>query len=415
MKNFKKWAPIPPKGWNSWDNYGASVRENEVISNAKFLKNNLSRFGYNYVIVDIQWYEPTANSSQYHDFAPLLMDKYARLIPDPVRFPSAQGSVGFKNLANEIHKMGLKFGIHMMRGIPRQAVYANTFIKDTNKTARDIALNNICPWNSDMFGVNVDLPEGQQYYNSVMNLYASWGVDFIKCDDIAYSKYMEDSYIKEIKALRKAIDQTNRKIVLSLSPGPAPIKHADFFQNNSNMWRITDDFWDDWSLLLEMFDRTAEWSQYSSLGNWPDCDMLPVGKIGTRSNGGARLTKFSHDEQRTMMTLWCIMKSPLIIGSELSKLDDWTLQLLTNKDLLELDNEGITHGRIFRNKELIIWGSSTQNNLYYACFNISDKLITLTNEVMSWSDNAYDVFENKVIDQTDILNIQPHGVKLIKE
>src|SRR5699024_9462869 len=141
----------------------------------------------------------------------------SRVIPATNRFPSAENGVGFKALGEYIHSLGLKFGIHIMRGIPRQAVHQNTAIKGTEKRARDIAMNNICPWNSDMYGVNVDIPEGQLYYDSLMDLYASWGVDFIKVDDIANSTLYGGAHTKEIAAIRKAIDRTGRPMVLSLS------------------------------------------------------------------------------------------------------------------------------------------------------------------------------------------------------
>jgi len=309
--DFRKFAPVPPKGWNSWDGYGASVREDEVKRNAAYMSQHLKTFGWQYITVDIQWYEPTADSSKYHNFAPLVMDGYSRLMPDPQRFPSAAGGQGFKPLADYVHGLGLKFGIHIMRGIPRQAIHQATPLKGTTQTARDIALNNICPWNADMYGVNVALPAGQAYYNSLMDLYASWGVDFIKCDDIANSVIYQGTHKAEVTALRKAIDQSGREMVLSLSPGPAPVVNGACFQRTANMWRITDDFWDDWSLLRNMFDRAEEWSAMSKPGTWPDCDMLPLGHIGIRSvdgPGGDRQTRFTHAEQRTMMTLWGLMQ-----------------------------------------------------------------------------------------------------------
>lgn len=416
MKEFQKWVQVPPKGWNSWDNYGASVREGEVIRNANYLAKYLKKFGYEYIVVDIQWYEPTASSSQYHDFAPLVMDKYSRLMPDPKRFPSAKNGQGFKKLADYVHHLGLKFGIHMMRGIPRQAVYQNSKIKDSNCYARDIALNNICPWNSDMYGVDVTKAAGQKYYDSVMKLYASWGVDFIKCDDIAYSKSIDDSYKKEIISLRKAIDRTNRPMILSLSPGPSPVKNASFFLQKANMWRITDDFWDQWELLLEMFERANHWSPISRSGNWPDCDMLPVGYIGERSNDGARLTNFTHAEQRSMMTLWSIMQSPLMIGAELPKLDQWTFNLLTNPYFLELDNNGVEKEQIFRDDQLIVWVSKTKTHLFYAFFNIAEKEINvnLSDYNIMHSNYYLDIWNDEKIENAERLIIPSHDVRCLK-
>lgn len=415
MNKFQNFASVPPKGWNSWDAYGAAVTEKDVKRNAEYLSQHLKDYGYNYVVVDIQWYEPTADSFVYHDFTPLVMDEYARLMPDPKRFPSAKDGAGFKPLADYIHNLGLKFGIHIMRGIPRQAVYKDTPIKGTNKTARDIAANNICPWNSDMFGVNVDLPEGQVYYNSLMDLYASWAVDFIKCDDIAYSKHLRDNHKKEVHALRKAIDQTGREIVLSLSPGPSPVKNASFFQQNANMWRITDDFWDKWDLLLNMFDRADQWSPISRKGNWPDCDMLPVGQLTMRPKSQSRRTNFTLAEERTMLTLWCIVQSPLIIGSELPALDQETLAMLTKPFLLEMDNEGVDKKQLYRDDKIVIWTSKTKEHHYLAIFNISDNDNKIDQRIMSeyhLSNDLIDLWSQEKLDNE--FNIRKHDVALFR-
>ncbi|EHO52398.1 glycoside hydrolase family 27 protein [Lentilactobacillus kisonensis] len=421
-QTFRKFADVPPKGWNSWDGYGASVREEEVKRNADYMSKHLKQFGWQYVTVDIQWYEPTANSSKYHNFAPLVMDKYARLLPDSKRFPSAANGNGFKPLADYIHGLGLKFGIHIMRGIPRQAVHSETPIKGTDKTAKDIALNNICPWNSDMYGVNVDMPEGQGYYDSLMALYASWGVDFIKCDDIANSVIYNGTHRKEVEALRKAIDKTGRPMVLSLSPGPAPVENGAFFQRTANMWRITDDFWDDWSLLLNMFDRAEKWSAMSRPGNWPDCDMLPLGHIGIRSvdgPGGNRQTRFTKSEQKTMMTLWAMMQSPLIMGGELPDNDDWTMSLLTNGDLLNLDDHVVEKCQTHRDENKITWYATTADDQYFAIFNISDHDLRLTGSDLSKLEiplSGHDVWHDQDISMTseESLKIGSHDVCLLK-
>lgn len=421
-QKFRNFASVPPKGWNSWDSYGASVREVEVKRNADYLSQHLKQFGWKYVTVDIQWYEPTADSSKYHNFAPLVMDDYSRLMPDPKRFPSAANGQGFRPLADYIHGLGLKFGIHIMRGIPRQAVHAATPILGTTKTARDIAENTICPWNADMYGVNVDLPEGQAYYDSLMALYAEWGVDFIKCDDIANSVIYQGTLKKEVVALRKAIDKTGRNMVLSLSPGPAPVENGAFLQRNANMWRITDDFWDDWSLLLNMFDRAEKWSAMSRPGNWPDCDMLPLGHIGIRSvdgPGGDRQTRFTHAEQKTMMSLWSLMQSPLIMGGELPDLDEWTTQLLTNADLLAMDDQITEKYQLARDEAKITWFATSPAHRYYAVFNISDQPLTLTGQALTELSiplAGHDIWQDQDVALTpdQQLEIGPHDVYLLK-
>ncbi|MCL2364003.1 MAG: alpha-galactosidase [Defluviitaleaceae bacterium] len=384
MSRLKNVAHLPPKGWNSWDCYGASVTEDEVLGNAEYMAKHLLPHGWEYVVVDIQWYEPTARSSIYNAFAPLEMDGHARLMPAVNRFPSAAGGKGFAPLGEKIHAMGLKFGIHMMRGIPRQAVHANTPILGTNRTARDIAANNICPWNSDMYGVNPAADGAQAYYDSLFALYASWGVDFVKVDDIATSR-LYPFFREEIEMLRLAIDRCGRDMVLSLSPGPAPLEHAAALKQNANMWRMTDDYWDKWHYLKGMFERCAKWWPLVGDHGWPDCDMLPLGHIGIRSVDGNwphpweplgannRQTRFTRDEQRTMMVLWTIFRSPMFFGGELRDNDDWTLALLTDPLLVEMHREirkSWPEGS--GNKDVVIWRAEGVSADYVARFNIGE-------------------------------------------
>lgn len=371
-----KFAPYPPMGWNSWDCYGASVTEEEVRGNAEYMAKYLKEYGWEYVVVDIQWYEPQASSSAYRPFVPLEMDEYSRLIPAANRFPSSAGGRGFAPLAEYVHRLGLKFGIHIMRGIPRQAVHAASLIKGTSLTARDIAhTNSICPWNTDMYGVDAGKEGAQAYYDSLFELYAEWGVDFVKVDDIAASR-LYGTHLEEIAMIRKAIDCCGRPMVLSLSPGPAPLEHAELFRDNANMWRMTDDYWDLWPLLLDMFDRCDKWQGRTAPGNWPDCDMLPLGHIGIRSQdggGGDRYTRFTRDEQITMMTLWSIFRSPLMFGGELRDNDDWTLSLLTNRDVLEMHRHGSRAREVSREGDMVVWSSEgTDNTKYAALFNTGE-------------------------------------------
>lgn len=400
--------PTPPKGWNSWDVYGASVTEAEIKQNAKYMVDYLLEYGWEYVVVDIQWYEPGATSSRYHAFADLCMDEYSRLVPAPNRFPSSENGNGFKLLGEYIHSLGLKFGIHIMRGIPRQAVHLNAPIKGTTLTARDIVdSNSICPWNTDMYGIDMSKTGAQEYYDSLLELYADWGVDFIKVDDIADSKLYE-THLEEIKAIRKAIDKTNRDIVLSLSPGPAPLKHGSFFQQHANMWRLTDDFWDNWDQLKDMFTRCAQWAPFVESGSWPDCDMLPLGHIGIRSvdgGGGNRLTRFTKSEQKTMMTLWSIFKSPLMLGCELTDLDEWTFELITNPVLEKLHQKGDKPRQIYCEEDWVVWQTTIEDDLYYSIFNLDDikrkipeNLLSLTHLNAPIDINAHDcmtVFRGK--------------------
>lgn len=365
---FLDWAQKPPMGWNSWDCFATTVTEAQTKAQADFMAEKLARYGWSYVVVDIQWYEPDAKNFDYRKDARLVMDEWGRLLPAENRFPSAADDVGFKTLADYIHGKGLKFGLHLLRGIPRQAVDKNTPIKNTAYHAADITdKNDTCPWNPDMYGVDMTKPGAQEYYNSVFDLIAQWGVDFVKVDDISRPYHQHKA---EIEAVRKAIDQTGRPMVLSLSPGETALDAADHVAKNANMWRISDDFWDKWELLLSQFERLNKWSRHIGPGHWPDADMLPLGVVGQ-----GRRTNFTKDEQYTLMTLWSIARSPLIFGGDMTKMDDFTLSLLTNEEVLAVDQDSGGNRQLFRKDGLVAWVADAPNSTdkYLAVFNTRNK------------------------------------------
>lgn len=366
-KPYHAWAKTPPRGWNSWDIFGTSITEKQAREQADAMAKYLLPAGYDVFTVDIQWYQPTAKSHFYDAKAiyDLSMDEYGRLTPAPNRFPSAKNGRGFKPLADYVHSKGMRFGIHIMRGIPKMAVKNNTPVLGTEVRAKDIAItSSICPWNPDMYGVDAATPEGQAYYDSILELYASWGVDYIKCDDI--SRPYDDLQKAEIEALRKAIDQCGRPIVLSLSPGATPVSAGPHVMENANLWRITDDFWDRWGLLREMFERVHAWEPYRGPGHWPDADMIPFGIIEFD-----RPTKFTRDEHYTLMSLWSIARSPLIFGGDMTRLDDFTISVLTNPDVLEVNQNSTNNRQISRENNLIVWAADVPGS--------EDKVVALFN------------------------------------
>jgi alpha-galactosidase len=365
-------APTPPMGWNSWDSYGTTVREEQVKANADAMARDLASHGWQYIVVDIQWYEPNAQGHDYAPGAKLSIDKYGRLLPAVNRFPSSADGSGLKHLADYVHGKGLKFGIHIMRGIPRQAVAANLPIKGTRYNAADIAdKDNPCQWNPDMWGVDMTKPGAQAYYASIAELYASWGVDFIKADDMGSHLYQP----VEMKALAGAIRKTGRPMVLSISPGPAPLSEAEFFKKYAQMWRISDDFWDDWKLLKKQFDYTRDWAeQVGKNGTWPDADMLPLGRLRiTAKEGGGSPTKFTADEQQTVMTLWSIFRSPLMFGGDLPSNDAATTALITNDEVVAVDQRS-SGNHPLESGNIRVWIADVPDSKdhYVALFNLGD-------------------------------------------
>jgi hypothetical protein len=335
-----KLAQTPPMGWNSYDAFGDNVVESEVLANARYIAEKMQAVGWDTVVVDYCWSDPGAhdNNRNARTNAPLAADKFGRLLPAPNRFPSAVDGAGFKPLADAVHALGLKFGIHVMRGIPRNSVKANLPIENSDFTAADAGnTNDICRWCPDMFGVSSNAA-GQAWYDSCARLWAAWGVDYIKVDDLS-----RPYHTAEVEMIRNAIDRSGRGIVFSTSPGETPIVDAAHISTHANLWRVSDDFWDNWKSLDHEFTLGARWRDFAGPGHWPDADMLSVGhlSVGNRSVGHDRFSHFTRDEQITLLSLWSLLPSPLMIGANLPDNDAWTLALLTNPEVIAVNQDAL--------------------------------------------------------------------------
>lgn len=411
----------PPMGWNSWDCYGSTVTEQEVLANARFMASQLLPYGWDTVVVDICWYEPAAKAHGYNEDPVLVLDDHGRLLPAPNRFPSAVDGKGFAPLASEIHKLGLRFGVHMMRGIPRQAVERDLPVAGTPWTARDVAdTASVCPWNPNNYGLNHDHPGAQEYYDAQVRLLASWGVDFIKGDDFLYPYQA-----REVEAYALAIERAERPIELSLSPGrELSMANLPHLRDHSSMWRISDDLWDRWEDLEAQFTRLARWAPYSGPGGWADADMLPLGRIGIRAErGDDRLCRLTPAEQRTMMNLWTIARSPLMVGGDLPTSPPATIDLLTNAAVLEVlsahDNR-----EVLRDGDLIAWTASAtgpSSSRYAAIFWLGNEPRQLTIPLRSIgatpSDTITDLWTGKTLPPSApsvALDLEPHGSLMLR-
>jgi len=435
-------APTPPMGWNSWDSYGQTITEPQFKANADWMAKHLKKFGWQYMVIDEGWYVQNLGSDP-KDFKFQLTDD-GRFVPVVMRFPSAVGGAGFKPLADYVHSLGLKFGLHIIRGIPRDAVARNLPIADSSFHAPDAAdQSDACPWNAYNWGVKAN-EAGQAYYHSIVKLYASWGVDFIKADCIADHPYKPD----EIRMLANAIKKSGRRMVLSLSPGPTALDHADEVAKYAEMWRISDDFWDHWGPwekhewsqgLYQQFATAAKWAPHSKPGGWPDADMLSLGHLGPHpGEGEVRQTGFSKDEQRTMMTLWAIFRSPLMMGGDLLSMDEWTTSLLTNTEVIGVNQHSRENHAVITTEKTAIWlgrrwdwDPNTQyeidekhaprDSCYLAVFNIGDSEQTIHYE---WKDlklpganyKLRDLWEHKSLGSAQSLTVKlrPHASALYK-
>ncbi|QDV61337.1 Alpha-galactosidase A precursor [Crateriforma conspicua] len=416
-------------GWNSWDCFGVSVTEDDIKANADYVAKHLKQYGWEYIVVDLCWFAPDANTDNYKKFGlHQLTDEYGRLIPDPVKFPSSAGGAGFKPLADYVHDLGLKFGIHIMRGIPWQAAENDLPIKGCDATAGQIAQPvDVCLWYANMYGVNLTRDGGQHYYDSLAELYASWDVDLIKADDMNSwdgEGNHEPYHTDEIEALAKAIDKAGRPVTLSLSPGAARVCNAAHLRRHANMWRISFDFWDEWESLQKQFDRCALWAPYIKQGHWPDADMLPLGRIGIRGEvGDARFTNFSEPEQFTLMTLWCIFRSPLMFGGHLPESDELSLRLITNPEVIAVNQASSNNRQVSRDETSVVWMAEClkSGDPYVAVFNVSDTdaeiEVDLSSLRLSGNWTVRDLWKRHSlgdVSQNLVASVQGHGAAMYR-
>jgi hypothetical protein len=416
-------------GWNSWDSYGLTITEAEFRENVEVLATKLKEFGWNYAVIDEGWFlknpqdRPTPEKLEYE------IDANGRYVPVAARFPSSLKdgrNEGFRALGDYVHSLGLKFGIHIVRGIPRESVARNLPVARSGFRAQDVAdTTDACPWDPTNWGVK-DTAAGQAWYDSLLAQYAEWGVDFLKVDCIADHPYKPG----EIRMIHRAIEKTGRPIVLSLSPGPTSPGIVKELIPYAQMWRISDDVWDYWRnerpfprSVFGQFELAAGWAPYGSDGTWPDADMLPIGYLGpVPGEGEARESRLTHDEQRTMVTLWSMMRSPLILGANLTKLDDWTLQLLTNRDVLKIDQFGRDQRQVAREGDIVAWTSAGEGGVrYLALFNLGDKEKTVNRDygfynLPSTTHSTRDVWAQTERGRSGAINavLPPHGCVLLE-
>ena len=391
-------APTPPLGWNSYNSFGAAVYEEDVKANADYMAEHMKDLGWEYVVGDYCSFDPHPpggiqnNPPQFRhklDNAPvpwIPMDEYGRLLPDPNKFPSSAGGKGFKPLADYVHSKGLKFGIHVMRGIPRQAHWAKSPIKDAPGVTADMVADTaaVCQWLNTMYGVDMSKLGGQAYYNSLIELYESWGVDYIKVDDID----IDENYPyrkSEVEAIRKALDYHNSDIVLSLSLN-MKYENREHVQANSQLWRISKDFWDDWEKLEHQFELIEKWNGMTGPDSWPDADMLQIGKICKRGpHPPERYSNFTEDEMFTHITLWMICRSPLMMGGHLPENTPLVKKLLTTKEVIEVNQHGSNQHQLFRKDGKVAWVSDAPDgkSKYLAIFNLNEDK---TDIYVSWKE-----------------------------
>ncbi len=377
-------------GWSEWDAYGIDVTEADFRANAAVLA-TLKQYGWQYALIDAGWYmeNPATPEKESRGY---VLDGAGRLTPAANRFPSAADGAGFKPLADWLHARGLKFGIHVMPGIPRQAVMGNLPIAGSNFHAADAADRaQTCSWDKEFF-VARDNAAGQAYYDSMIRLYAQWGVDYIKLGCVSD----HPAHPSEIRQIGEAIAKAGRPMVLSLSPGPPPPEAMDLVTRYAQMWRVSEEHWDFWTPaagqtghmvgLRQDFDLFAKWASAVKLGHWVDGDVLPGGWLGPHPAWGqARESRETEDERRTEFALWAVARSPLLLGANLTRLDGFTRSLMTNREVIEINQKALESHPIEKLpagfEDARVWEAQTRKNgrshSNFAFFNLDDKPVTL--------------------------------------
>ena len=375
-------APTPPMGWNSWDSYGLTINEQQFRDNVRVEADKLKPFGWTYAVIDEGWFLRNPQDRPHPERLQYEIDANGRYIPVPNRFPSALlpsgENAGFAALGRWVHAQGLRFGIHIVRGIPRESVRRNLPIEGSSFHVGDAAdTTDACPWDPTNWGVKRNAA-GQAWYDALLRQYAAWGVDFLKVDCIADHPYKAD----EIRQIHLAIEHSGRLIVLSLSPGPTSLSHADEVASLSQMWRVSNDVWDIWASdkpfprsVKAQFPVLAEWASHTKTGAWPDADMLPFGELRPKPDvgPGPRKSRLSLTEERTMLTLWSMARSPLILGANLTLLDEPTVRLITDRDLIRIDQHATAGRQVLQDGDLIAWTADLPGGeRALAIFNLGD-------------------------------------------
>lgn len=420
-------TPFPPLGWNSYDSYGIYLTEEDALANLDAFVKKLKPHGYEYFCIDACWYaEGDFRMEKTKRF--MNVDEFGRFVESPKIFPH-----GLKYLADKCHENGVKFGIHIMRGLPAKAVELNTPVKGhPTARARDIVdLNNGCTWSYYTRGIDMTKPGAQEYYDSVIERLAEIGVDLIKADDIV-------DYPAEVEAVGKAIENVKRPIVLSLSPGNEPFEgNWSVLSKYGNMLRITGDIWDRDSDIAIGFERWGQWEHFGSNECWLDLDMIPFGAMQVHVPedtpppeypvlGCRRQSNVSPTGKLVMMTQRALAASPLIFGGAVHLSNEGDIRLITDKDMLECNRNGVTGKRIFWQRHIDVRRAlkkGDERHGWLGIFNRQciDREITLTPSEIGFGDSfpssMFSIWDKKELTPANgrlTMSIKADGVVFVR-
>ncbi len=431
-------AQTPPMGWNSFDSYGVYLHEQAALANLEAMAEKLLPYGYEYFVIDNGWFgeyilqEDTIFPAEKHAHD-IRINEYGHFLPSEVYFPN-----GLKALSERCHALGLKFGVHLMRGIPRKAYEMDLPIKGTRYTARDIANTNPdenCNWCHYCYAVDMSKPGAQEWYDSLIEHIAGMGVDMIKYDDIV-------AHPDEVEAVAKAIAKTGRPILLSLSPGNTIDPDAIDYFRMSNMVRVTPDVWDEQKYIDLCFQAWRKWQGKEQPGFWIDMDMIPFGQLQLMSppssdgektvmdkgdialagKGVRRICQLNSDQMETFITMRAMAASPLMMGGDLPSLDSYSLNLITDVDMLACNQNGVMGSLIYEHNEVEVWktekGGSSQV-AWVAIFNRSEvvKTFVLCTTKLGLKESSSislrNIWEKSKLDLNELVKIPVNGVIFI--
>ncbi len=367
--SIQHFAEKPPLGWNSFDSYRSDLRADQALQMIDIMANEYLPYGYEYFVMDAGWYV-TKNPLKHKGMG---LESFGMCVVNPERFPN-----GIKVLINHAHKKGLKFGVWMMRGISKEAVRQNLPIPGTKYFSRDIAdTTSTCVWSDMNYGVDMTKPGAQAYYNVIIDTLASWGIDFIKVDDVVPNPL-------EIIAIANAIERRKHKIIFSLSPGDVHYAAHLPYYKRSNMLRITRDIWDNPLSIEKGFFAWEKFQGISGPGFWPDLDMIPFGRLDV-NNENTRKSNFNEHQMKTFITQRAMAASPLIIGGDLLTMDDFSKSLLTNRAMLACNQNGVMGVNVYRAGNVDVWLTPSKEDPrmgWIGIFNrsVSDRSVNLTKQ-----------------------------------
>lgn len=438
----------PPMGWNSFDSYGVALHEAAAMKNLEAMATKLKPFGYKYFVIDAGWFgefklQPGTIYPDERHASVLNVNEFGLLQPSKTYFPN-----GLKPIIERCHAVGLKFGIHIMRGIPRQSVELNVPIEGTNYRARDIVnKKDTCVWCLQNYGVDMSKPGAQEFYDNWIKQLADWGVDFLKVDDVV-------PYPAEVSAICKAVRKTGRDIVISLSPGNKVEEEALPFFKQANMLRVTRDIWDDQHDIDSCFDAWKRWHGKEDRNFHIDMDMIPFGELqimnplpvglkgdeskneiierkkkGELSNvellagkGWNRRSELTKDQMYTFITLRALAASPLMVGGDLTTMDEFSMSLLTNKEMIACNQNAVMGKLVAENDKIEVWKTPEKNteNGWIGIFNrnqFSEKVFEISTNALGLKQSdyqMYDIWNDKNIVDGQKLKIPVNGVIFIR-